>query len=166
MRYYFFALLVIALDQWSKWLVIQYMNIREQIPVIDGLFYITSHRNQGAAFGILQNQRWFFIVVTTCVILFVIVYLWRIRKKQPMMSFAFSLVLGGAIGNLLDRIRMGEVVDFFHFQYESYQFPIFNVADSCIVVGVILLAILNLRESSDQAEKETTVTKAGSQHES
>lgn len=139
------------------------MELREQIPVIDGIFYLTSHRNRGAAFGILQGQQWLFIIITSIVILFILFFIWRIRTKEPLMALSLSLVLGGAVGNFVDRIRMGEVVDFFHFQYDIYQFPIFNVADSVIVVGVCLLAYLNFRDSSSEESKES-ITKAGSQH--
>jgi signal peptidase II len=159
LRYYLLALAVILLDQWSKWLVVTKMALREQIPVIDGFFYLTSHRNRGAAFGILQNQQWLFISITTIVILFIVIYLWKVRK-QFWMSFSLSLVLGGAIGNLLDRIRNGEVVDFFHFQFGTYQFPIFNVADSMIVVGVFILAFLTVFSSAEEVDGE--FTKAGS----
>lgn len=120
------------------------MELSEQIPIIDGFFYITSHRNRGAAFGILQDQTWLFISITIIVVAFLLVYIWKMRNKHPLTSFALSFVLGGALGNLIDRVRTGEVVDFFHFQYKVYQFPIFNVADSVIVCGVILLMIITL----------------------
>lgn len=138
------ALSIILLDQWTKWMVVHSMRLYESIPVIDGFFFITSHRNRGAAFGILQNQQWLFIITTFVVIAFVLYYLWKLKNKQPLMSLGFSLILGGAIGNLIDRIRMGEVVDFLHFQFGSYHFPIFNVADSAIVIGVAILIILTI----------------------
>lgn len=120
----------------------------QQIPIIEGFFYITSHRNRGAAFGILQNQQWLFISITIVVVFFLLIYIWKFRKEHPMTTFALSLVLGGALGNFIDRVQMGEVVDFFHFQYDVYQFPIFNVADSAIVVGVMILMILTLKSPS------------------
>jgi len=134
------------------------MDLMEQIPVIDGFFYITSHRNRGAAFGILQNQQWLFISITIVVVLFLIFYIWKWRKKQPFTTFALSLILGGALGNFIDRVRTGEVVDFFHFQFGDYHFPIFNIADSAIVVGVTLLMLLMLKTSS--YEREEKITKA------
>ncbi|MGX9707893.1 signal peptidase II [Laceyella tengchongensis] len=144
MRYFFTSLGILILDQWTKWLVVHNMSLYESIPVLQGFFYITSHRNRGAAFGILQNKQWLFIIITFIVIGFVLYYLWQLKHERPIMSFSFSLILGGAIGNLIDRLRSGEVVDFLHFQFGSYQFPIFNVADSAIVVGVIVLIILTL----------------------
>lgn len=136
------------------------MDLAEQIPVIDNLFYITSHRNRGAAFGILQNQQWLFISITIVVVLCLLIYMWKLRKKQPLTTFALSLILGGAFGNLIDRVRTGEVVDFFHFQYDVYQFPIFNVADSAIVVGVSILFFITLKNPSYD-EQEQVSSKVG-----
>lgn len=135
------------------------MYLTEQIPVIDNLFYITSHRNRGAAFGILQNQQWLFISITIIVVLVLVVYMWKMRKKQPFTTFSLALVLGGALGNLIDRVRTSEVVDFFHFQYEMYQFPIFNVADSAIVTGVSCLVLITFMTPSYDEQEE--LTKAG-----
>lgn len=126
----------------------------EQIPVIEGFFSITSHRNRGAAFGILQNQQWLFISITIVVVFFLLIYIWKLRKEQPMTAFALSLVLGGALGNFIDRVRTGEVVDFFHFQYDVYHFPIFNIADSVIVTGVVILVILTLKAPTAYEGKE------------
>ncbi|WP_124727692.1 signal peptidase II [Staphylospora marina] len=158
MRHFFAALCILLLDQWTKWLVVHNMKLYESIPVVDGFFFITSHRNRGAAFGILQNQQWLFVSVTIVVIIVIMYYLWQLKNTQPWMSFAFSLVLGGAFGNLVDRIRIGEVVDFLHFQFGSYHFPIFNVADSAIVVGVVILMLITLFTPSQPKE---SMTKAG-----
>ncbi|TCP70401.1 signal peptidase II [Baia soyae] len=139
MRYWLTALTVILVDQWTKWLVASKMTLGESIAVIDGFFHLTSHRNRGAAFGILQNQRWFFITVTSIVICALIYFLWKSRKEHPLMKWGYAIVLGGALGNYIDRVRMGEVVDFLHFQFGSYDFAIFNVADSAVCVGVAIL---------------------------
>lgn len=142
--FFLISILLIALDQLSKWWIVQHMELYQSIPVISDFFYITSHRNRGAAFGILQEQRWFFIVVTTCVVIAIIVFMVKMKKETILTKTALSFVLGGAVGNMIDRIRTGEVVDFFHFQFGSYHFPIFNVADSAICVGVVLFLIANL----------------------
>lgn len=153
MRYYLIALLVLLSDQATKWLVEHKMHLYESIPVIDGFFYLTSHRNRGAAFGILQDKIWLFVSITLIVIGFVIYYLWQLKEeKNPGMSTAFALILGGAVGNLIDRLRLGEVVDFLHFQFGAYQFPIFNIADSSIVIGVLLLLVMTFM--SPTVEKE------------
>jgi signal peptidase II len=156
------ALVVLGVDQWSKWLIVHKMKLYESIPVIDGFFYITSHRNRGAAFGILQNQQWLFILVTLIVVVALIYYLWKYSRESALLSWSFALVLGGAIGNLLDRVRLGEVVDFFHFIFGTYHYPIFNVADSAIVIGVGLLLLATfLQEKRDQARPEAQTEEAG-----
>ncbi|MFP3389693.1 signal peptidase II [Brevibacillus sp. SIMBA_040] len=139
MLYYLIAAVIIALDQWTKHLVLNYMERGESIPLIADVFHLTSHRNMGAAFGILQNQRWLFIVITVAVVVGIVFSLIRIGKKQPRASLALSLVLGGAIGNFIDRATTGQVVDFLDFTL--IHFPIFNVADMAITIGVGLLLL-------------------------
>ncbi|WP_289142397.1 signal peptidase II [uncultured Brevibacillus sp.] len=139
MLYYLIAAVIIALDQWTKHLVLNYMERGESIPLIADVFHLTSHRNMGAAFGILQNQRWLFIIITIAVVVGIVFSLIRIGKKQPRTSLALSLVLGGAIGNFIDRATTGQVVDFLDFTLIN--FPIFNVADMAITIGVGLLLL-------------------------
>ncbi|MFD1176078.1 signal peptidase II [Paenibacillus puldeungensis] len=158
MVYFLIALIVFLVDQGTKYLIATGLTIGEQIPVIGNFFLITSHRNRGAAFGILQDQRWFFIVITTVVVIGIVWYMLKV-KNQPnkLLPVALSLVLGGAIGNFLDRAINGEVVDFLQFNFGSYTFPIFNVADSCIVVGVALIILDSLLEI--RREKQSAQTK-------
>jgi signal peptidase II len=139
--YFILSVFVLFLDQLTKWLVVEKMELRESIPLIPDWFYLTSHRNPGAAFGILANQRWFFIVTTVIVIVGLVWYLVKIRneKGRQMLAWALSLVLGGAIGNFIDRVATGEVVDFFDFHHGTFYYPIFNVADIAIVTGVGLI---------------------------
>jgi signal peptidase II len=151
--YYALAILVIILDQASKWAVAKFMEIGETIPIWEGVFHLTSHRNAGAAFGILQNQRWFFIVTTLIVIAGIILYLRRTRANQPLLSAGLAFILGGAIGNFIDRLFFGKVVDFFHFVL--IDFPIFNVADSAITIGVSLIildALLDTKKNKNKTE--------------
>jgi len=132
-------------DQGTKYLIASRMELTEQIPVIGNFFLITSHRNRGAAFGILENQRWFFIVITIIVVVGIVWYLQKVmRTNNKLLPLALSLVLGGAVGNFIDRVLTGEVVDFLQFNFGSYEFPIFNVADSCIVIGVGLIILDSL----------------------
>ncbi|TCT26848.1 signal peptidase II [Melghiribacillus thermohalophilus] len=140
--YYIIALAMIALDQWTKWLIVRHMEIGDQIMLIENFLYITSHRNQGAAWGILQGQMWFFYIVTVIVLVFVIYFLQKYGKEQPLLGVSLGLILGGAIGNFIDRLFRKEVVDFIDVYIFSYNYPIFNVADSALVVGVILIVIL------------------------
>ncbi|USG67605.1 signal peptidase II [Brevibacillus ruminantium] len=137
--YYLIAAAIIALDQWTKWLVVKNMEQGQSIPLFADVLHLTSHRNMGAAFGILQNQRWLFVVITIAVVIGILVTLIRAGKSQPRVSLALSLVLGGAIGNFIDRITTGQVVDFVDFTLIN--FPIFNVADVAITVGVGLLLL-------------------------
>lgn len=142
------ALVIFALDQFTKWLIVQYVTLHDVIPVLGDFFGITSHRNRGAAFGILQNQRWLFVLLTIVVIVCIVIYLRRaVRGGQRLLAIGLMLVLGGALGNFSDRVLFGEVVDFvqLYFAFADYYFPNFNVADSAITVGVGLLAWDTLR---------------------
>ncbi|MGO4952551.1 signal peptidase II [Paenibacillus sp. DRB1-1] len=148
MIYFGIALIIFLIDQGVKYLVATRMELYEQIPVIGNFFLITSHRNRGAAFGILEGQRWLFIVITIVVVIGIVWYLRKtVKAGQKLLPVALSLVLGGAVGNFLDRAISGEVVDFAQFNFGSYTFPIFNVADSAIVIGVALIILDTLLES-------------------
>jgi signal peptidase II len=148
--YFLIAAAIVALDQWSKKLVVTRMELGQSIPLIPDVFHLTSHRNMGAAFGILQNQRWLFVIITIAVVIGILVSLVRIGKRQPRVSLALSLVLGGAIGNFIDRVSTGQVVDFLDFTLIN--FPIFNVADMAITVGVALLLLDVLLEGRRRTE--------------
>lgn len=145
--YYILALIIVAIDQVTKYVIVKTMALSETIPLLEGVFHITSHRNRGAAFGILQEARWFFIVMTIIVVVVIVWYMPRIRGQRRAL-LAFSLILGGALGNFIDRLLHGEVVDFLDFRLIN--FPIFNVADSAIVIGVILLMWDTLYEAKQE----------------
>lgn len=149
-RYYIIALIIVFLDQLSKWVIVTFMELHESISVIGEFFYITSHRNKGAAFGILQDQRWFFIIITVVVVIALVYYLYKMAlERRRFLCFSLALLLGGALGNFIDRVRLGEVVDFMHFRFQfpwfenqvDYHFAIFNLADSAIVIGVGLILL-------------------------
>ncbi|MFD0960286.1 signal peptidase II [Paenibacillus chungangensis] len=160
MRYYFYwiSLLVLALDFITKLIVKTKMNIDDEISIIGNFFLITSHRNRGAAFGILQEQRTFFIIVTVIIVIGLIWYIQMMRKSaKPVLMIGLGLVLGGAVGNFIDRVRFGEVVDFFKFNFGSYTFPIFNIADSAIVIGVGLImldTLLGMKEEKARMRRD------------
>lgn len=149
MIYFLIALIIFLIDQGTKYLIATQMTIGEQAPVIGNFFLITSHRNRGAAFGILEDQRWFFIVFTIIVVIGIVWYLQKVKRlPNKLLPIALSLVLGGTFGNFIDRLLTGEVVDFLQFNFGSYTFPIFNVADSCIVIGfglIVLDSFLDVR---------------------
>lgn len=137
MPIYFLAIGIILLDQISKFLIENSMELGDSIPVIEGIFHITYILNPGAAFGILENQRLFFILIATIMILMTGYIYPRIPQKSKMLRLSVGMLFGGAVGNLIDRIRTGLVVDFFDFKI----WPIFNIADIFIVVGVGMIII-------------------------
>ncbi|WP_285754324.1 signal peptidase II [Parageobacillus sp. G301] len=139
--YYIIALAVIAIDQWTKWLVVKYMQLGESISIIPNVLYITSHRNRGAAWGILQGQFWLFYLITVIVVIGLVVYIQRLPRGERLFGIALGLMLGGAIGNFIDRVFRKEVVDFIHTYIGTYSFPVFNIADSALCIGVALVFI-------------------------
>ena len=120
------------------------MELGERITVIENFFYITSHRNSGAAWGILQGQMLFFYIVTAVVVIGIIYYMQKFAKNDTLLAIGLSFVLGGAIGNFIDRLFHQEVVDFADFYIFNYNFPIFNVADSALTIGVIIVIIATI----------------------
>lgn len=128
------------------------MELGENIPIIENFLYFTSHRNQGAAWGILQGQMYFFYIITTIVVIGLIVYIQKLPRDQKWMKIALSLMLGGAIGNFIDRLLHQEVIDFINTYIFTYDFPIFNVADSALVIGVGIILVLTLLEGKKEKE--------------
>ena len=135
---------VLVLDQLSKYLIEKHVGMYEVIPVIPQFFNITRVRNRGAAFGILSGApalwRSAFFIVVTLVAVAVIAVLIK-KTQERLLVFSFSLIAGGALGNVIDRVRYGEVVDFIDWHVRAHHWPSFNVADSAITIGVCLLAI-------------------------
>ncbi|TCO78968.1 signal peptidase II [Marinisporobacter balticus] len=135
MNYLVVALLVI-LDQIAKYMVKNRFEVGESIPIIKDVFHLTYVQNIGAAFGILENQKIFFVMITVLVISGIIVFIRTQKNIHKIVLFSLSLIVGGAIGNLIDRVKLGYVVDYFDFRI----WPVFNIADTSIVVGAILLS--------------------------
>lgn len=129
------------------------MEIGERIPLLDPWLGVLSHRNRGAAWGMLQGQMWIFYIVTIVVIIGVIYYFHKEAKNKPLFAISLMILLGGAIGNFIDRIFRGEVVDFIDVLIPiiRYDFPIFNIADAALTISVIMLIFVILKE--DQIEK-------------
>ncbi|WDW08078.1 signal peptidase II [Priestia aryabhattai] len=152
MFYYLIALAVILIDQVTKWMIVKEMYYGQSITVIENFLYITSHRNRGAAWGILQGQMWFFYLITVVVVVGLIIYIQKLKKQDKWFGIALALMLGGAIGNFIDRVVRKEVVDFVNTYIFTYDFPIFNVADSALVVGVIIMFIMTLFEEKMKKE--------------
>ncbi len=138
MAFWICGVMVFLLDRWTKFLVVQKMNMGETIPVIKDFLHITYIKNPGAAFGILAEKTWFFIIVTIAILIIIIYFNYTLGKDNVLFSIVFGLVAGGAVGNLFDRLQSGLVVDFIDFRVV---WPyIFNLADAAIVVGMVLLA--------------------------
>ncbi|UOQ85507.1 signal peptidase II [Gracilibacillus salinarum] len=154
-RIYLIAITVILVDQVTKYLVVANMEIGDRLTVIESFFYITSHRNSGAAWGILQGQMGFFYIITIIVIGFIIFYIQKFAKDSKWLGIALAFVLGGAIGNFIDRLFRKEVVDFFDVYIGSYDYPIFNIADSALVVGVIFIFIYTFFDERNQKRSNT-----------
>jgi len=133
--FYFLAVLIIVFDQASKYVVKTNMSLGESMPVIENIFHITYSVNPGAAFGILAYRTNFFIVITIALLVVIVVLFHKLGAEYRIVKLALALQLGGAIGNLIDRIKSGYVVDFFDFRI----WPIFNIADMAIVIGVSIL---------------------------
>ena len=136
------ACFLILLDQLSKNFIVNHFMLGESKEILSNFFNITSHRNRGAAWGILQDSRLFFIVVTIIFMTILSCYLFKQKGKLTIVDkFTFSLIYAGAIGNFIDRLTRHEVVDFLDFRIFGYDFPIFNLADCFICVGVFFLML-------------------------
>lgn len=136
--------LILIADQLTKLYIDRTMKLYHSIPVIDGLFSITYLRNKGAAFSFLSDASWrlpFFILATVIAVIAIITAFFKLKDEQRFAALSLSLILSGAIGNLIDRVRMGEVIDFLDVYWRTHHWPAFNVADSAICVGVAMLAL-------------------------
>jgi signal peptidase II len=153
LRWLWIALLVIALDQWSKYAATIYLDYADPVHVIP-FFNLTLLHNTGAAFSFLSEaggwQRWFFATIAVVVSLVIVVWIARLEKEQRWLAVALALVLGGAIGNLWDRLYLGYVIDFIDVYYKSYHWPAFNIADSAIFAGGAMLLIDGFFFSKDE----------------
>jgi len=146
------GILIIVADQATKYLSFQYLMDKKPIVLIENLLELHFVKNYGAAFGILQNQRFFFIAITSIVLVGMSVYMIRNRNKLTQVAnLAMGFLLGGALGNLIDRIRLGYVVDFIKVDLRIYDFPVFNIADIFIVLGTGLLIYVILFDKYEKS---------------
>ena len=147
----------LALDQWTKWQVRERLDLGTEWPVIPGFFSVVHVANTGAAFGLLQGNNLFFVVLAVVALAVILALLWRDRRSVPgtarfstLNKTALALLLAGILGNLLDRLAHGQVTDFLHFYHDQYEWPSFNVADSCICVAAALLILDSFRSNKAQ----------------
>lgn len=144
LKWLMIAIAIFLVDQGSKWLVLQYLDLDKVIQVIPG-FNLQLAFNKGAAFGFLAHypgwQKTFFIRLAIFVSISIIIWLYRLDQKEYLDGIALSLILGGAIGNLIDRIRIGQVIDFIDIYYQDFHWYTFNIADTAICVGAAILVL-------------------------
>lgn len=151
-RYTLFAILAVVgllLDQATKLVIDRSMQLFDSIPVVTNFFNITYVRNRGAAFSFLSDASWrlpFFIGVSLVASIVIIVAFHKLRDEQRLAQVSLAMIFSGAVGNLIDRVRLGEVIDFLDAHWYRHHWPAFNVADSLICVGVFLLAVDMLLE--------------------
>jgi signal peptidase II len=144
--YLLIALVVVLLDRWTKHLVAQHISLYSHIQVIPGFLRLTHTENTGAAFSLFADstapwKTWLLIVFSVVALLVVSVLLWKNQHAHIITGIGLSLIMGGALGNLWDRVARGRVVDFLLVYFRRYQWPVFNLADSAIVVGAGLLVL-------------------------
>ncbi|MSN25918.1 MAG: signal peptidase II [Geobacter sp.] len=145
-RYTIFAaisVIGIIVDQITKFYIDRSMQLFDSIPIVDNFFNLTYVRNKGAAFSFLSNASWrlpFFITVSAVAALVILIAFHRLRDDQRLAHISLAMIFSGAVGNLIDRLRLGEVIDFLDAHWHQMHWPAFNVADSLICVGVFLLA--------------------------
>ncbi len=137
--WFILALLLIFIDQLSKWLAVIFLQGNGTVGVIPFLFDFTYVENRGAAWGMFSEQRWVFILISTIAILALFAFLFIERPKNKLLLAALFLILAGGIGNMIDRLALGYVVDFIEFAF--MEFPVFNIADSCVCIGAALLIL-------------------------
>jgi signal peptidase II len=157
-RYLWIAGMVVALDQMTKALVNDFMTLHESRTIVEGLVRLTYVQNRGAAFGILSEaglpyQSVLFSAVSLLALLAIALYAWRMPVHSRLPQTALALVMGGAVGNLLDRARLGYVIDYVDVYWGAHHWPAFNVADSAITIGVALLVLDILRSPQVEESK-------------
>ena len=137
------ALFIIVLDQTTKLLITHLLTYQQVVPITPFFNLVLAH-NPGAAFSFLSNapgwQNWFLGIIAAIISLIIVIWLYNLKTQKTFEAIALSLILGGAVGNLLDRIIHGFVIDFLDFYFKMYHWPAFNIADSSIVIGTIILA--------------------------
>lgn len=139
------TIIFLILDVVSKLIVSNLMNVHDSITVIKNFFYITYVRNTGAAWSMFAGKTWMLVVVSLVIIMFIVLYVLKNRPKSRWEMVGYAMILGGAIGNFIDRVIYGYVIDFFDFYIFGYSYPIFNLADTFIVIGVLLLVVYTWR---------------------
>lgn len=140
--YLLISAILLAVDQYVKWLTVTYIPLGHTVEFIPGFMSFTHLRNHGAAWSMFEGQMWFFIIVTVIVMSVTFFYLNKFAATNKIISTSLALIIAGGFGNLIDRVRLGFVIDMF--QTEFIRFPIFNMADIFLVIGVFMLMIYTI----------------------
>ena len=154
LKYLWISAVVLIADQWSKWVADASLRLHDPIPVIPGFLDWMLAYNKGAAFSFLASaggwQRWFFTLLALGVSIAIVVWMKKLSPQERLTAISLSLVLGGAVGNLIDRLIHGHVIDFIQVYFGSYAYPAFNIADSAISIGAVLLIIQALFSKNEE----------------
>ena len=152
LKYLWLTSVVIAIDQVSKWFMVSWLSLHETFAVMP-FFNLTMAHNPGAAFSFLAHadgwQRWFFIGLASVVSFALLIWLKKLKPQAKLEAISIAMILGGALGNLIDRFYYGYVIDFLDVYYGTYHWPAFNIADSAIVIGAVLLIIDSFRSKTE-----------------
>ena len=149
---------IIALDQWSKWAIKTSFNLYQSEPVIQDLLHFTYVTNDGMAFGLsFPGGKHLLLVMTILLTGFIIGFLWKEREGHPLVKYGLALILSGAIGNLIDRLLYGKVVDFLDLMIGDFHWYIFNVADSSVTIGMVLFIVHSIIFESSYFKNESKV---------
>ena len=149
---------IIALDQWSKWAIKTSFNLYQSKPVIQDLLHFTYVTNDGMAFGLsFPGGKHVLLIMTILLTGFIVGFLWKEKNGHPLIKYGLALILGGAIGNLIDRLLYGKVVDFLDLMIGNFHWYIFNIADSSVTIGMILFIIYSIYIEQKKTNDESTL---------
>ncbi len=147
----------IFLDQLTKWLAVVYLQGGPSVPIWKEVLHLTFVKNEGAAFGMLSDHRWVFMIFSTVAIIGLTIYLFRFSPKNPWLRIPLAMIIGGGIGNMIDRVLLGYVIDFIDFTLIN--FAVFNVADSFVTVGAFVLMGYLIRDMILEFKREKEAKK-------
>ena len=158
MPIYGLIVVIVALDQWSKWAIKTSFNLYQSKPVIQDLLHFTYVTNDGMAFGLsFPGGRHILLIMTILLTGFIIGFLWKEKNGHPLIKYGLALILSGAIGNLIDRLLYGKVVDFLDIMIGDFHWYIFNIADSSVTIGMILFIIHSIYIEQNKTNDKLTV---------
>ena len=158
MPIYGLIVVIVALDQWSKWAIKTSFNLYQSKPVIQDLLHFTYVTNDGMAFGLsFPGGRHILLIMTILLTGFIIGFLWKEKNGHPLIKYGLALILSGAIGNLIDRLLYGKVVDFLDLMIGDFHWYIFNIADSSVTIGMILFIIHSIYIEQNETNDKLTV---------